>query len=774
MKLAKFNIFADNLLTEEFPPPYVKCVVYRFFNGKWFDSNNDVLKDQSLAERLSKSETHNSSKEKSSLDAWFPIIELNAVVIATFSTSPVIKTRDKFQTILIRLLQNSENQYNAMHDALTGLYNKKSLEELLKESFDDILEFNINIDNTDLGQESKSICIMTFDIDHFKQVNDTFGHLYGDVVLKYFAIRLDILANEISKNYRNSIKFNLGRNGGEEFLLILEGFITNDHIETIAQKFLSYISDTPLLSDEEWKDNNVTSLHLPHVSERRITTSIGISSLFYCQNAMDNSIENRLKLLNESDAALYRAKSGGRNTFRSFSDIISMYGQVLDHHKETNKVIIDIGSLVGGSIGQEFLVFHPDFNGSTPFLFSDGRTTKRIGTYPRFAIGRIVVFDVQKEISFCEVIEAPPLTYFQIGSYLEALPLGAISHLLKSNGLLHSLHRPFLVASSELPNLVKNIIDSNKKPYVATYVIVNLDELSRTHGHATINKTLALLYENIKLEFGSSAFISQINQTEMVLVIADDEYENNSDKVLDVIESVESKCDGLANIIAGIYDHQYLVTSCEERKAQDQSTYSANNALDLSRYAASKEGRLSSNKITNFNSFTPSIILDSHRKSGKFKQAIADYYKFKEIGVLNSNFENQFAITSLKSDYNELDAPLIALQLATTLSPQDGMFNANYAILLFRKNLFADALEYFQKAKMINGFKVPKIYRTAFAFTKYECWKEDHTKIDLHELIDEMENIITIDEKDRSFVSTDISDISINSLIIELRSNLNK
>lgn len=760
MKLAKFNIFANNLRTEEFPPPYVQCVVYRLFNKMWFDSSNDILKDESLAERLSKFETHSSSKEKSSLDAWFPVIDLNAVVIATFSTSPVKKTRDKFQAILVRLLQNSENQYNAMHDALTGLYNKKSLEDCLKKSFNDVLQFNTNTSNSGLGQGSKAICILTFDIDHFKQVNDTFGHLYGDIVLKYFAIRLDTLLNELIKQYRNNIKFILGRNGGEEFLLILEGFIIKDDIETIAQMFLSHISDTPLPSDNEWEkfidDNNSDSLNLPHVSDRRITTSIGISSPFYCQNPKDNIPEKILKIITESDTALYRAKAGGRNIFRNFSDIINEYGQVLEHHKETNKVIIDIGSQVGVLVGQEFLVYHPSFNGTTPFLYSDGRTTKRIGIYPRVVIGRIVVFDVQNEISFCDVIESPPTLYFASNSILEALPLGAITHLLKSNDSSITPRSNYLIASTELPNKINEMISSDKKPFIVTYVIENLDELSRMHGHASINKILAFLYEEIKAELGSSVVISQINQTEMITVIADNIFEDNHDKVLKVLNSVKIKCEGLANIIAGIYDYETLYNSCIENE-EDDSKYILEKALDLSRYAASKEGRRSDNHITVFNSDTPAKVLDSHRKSGKYKQAIADYHKFKELGVMNASLENQFALCSLQEDYNNLDTALNALLIAVNLAPKNAMLNANYAILLFRKNLFNDAFKYIQTAKSISNFEIPKTYFAVFIITEYEYWKVNPTEIELNKLIEEIEYLITIPEEDRPFVSKNIS-----------------
>lgn len=768
MKLARYNIFISNL-TEDIKSTLCESfIIYRFFNNSWFDNFNNIILDSELIGKLNKSKSNfSSTKEINSLDAWFPVSQLNAVIIAKFSSSPIKNTRDKFQTVINRVLHNSENQYNAMHDSLTGLYNKKSLDDFLKNTFDEVLLFNTNIDNLDLGQESKAITLMTFDIDHFKQVNDTYGHLYGDIVLKYFAIRLDNLLQILSSAYHN-IEFFLSRNGGEEFVLVLVGFMTKDDVETIAQNFLSHISESPLPSEDEWNkyiiENNVTSPSLPHVSERRITTSIGISSLFYHQNIDENKIEKIIKIVNESDTALYRAKSGGRNTFRNFSEILNQYGQVLEHHKETNRVVIDIGSQVGVSVGQEFLVFPPSFDGSTPFLHSDGRTTKRIGVYPKVNIGRIVVFDVQNEISFCEVIISPPLTYFSVGSFLEALPLGAITHLLSSNDLTIFSRTNYLVPSTELTTKINDMTNLNKDPYVATYVIANLDELSRTHGHATINKTLAFLYEEIKLEFGSSVSISLINQTEMVTVIQDDMYENNSDKVSSIIKRVEEKCDGLANIIAGVYDHNALLESVIED--YDKSDYLSVNALLFSRYAASKEGRQQSKKISHFTMFTPFHVIDSHQKSGKYQQAIADYYKFKELGIINSMLENQFAVCSLSDNKNDIETPLNALFFALSISPNDGMYNANYAFLLFIKKHFSEALIYINKAKTVKDFLIPKKYLAGFALTMYECWKIDPTLVDKNELINELINVSTLDDKNKLFYT--LSYPSVDVILMEL------
>ncbi len=163
------------------------------------------------------------------------------------------------------------------------------------------------------------------------------------------------------------------------------------------------MADEPLPSEKEWNrfqgEPQWSPLQLPHASERRVTTSVGLATISAQGERGDTKCACN-RLLGEADTALYRAKSGGRNIVRRFEDILAKHGRILEHHVETGVVAIDIGSLVNVTQGQEFLVFHPQFSGDTPFVFSDGRTRKRIGTYPKYPHGRIVSFNVQPELSF--------------------------------------------------------------------------------------------------------------------------------------------------------------------------------------------------------------------------------------------------------------------------------------------------------------------------------------------------------------------------------------
>lgn len=152
-----------------------------------------------------------------------------------------------------------------IRDPLTGAYNRRYMEARLGEA--------VAKRRRKLGLSS----ILALDIDFFKRINDDFGHAAGDKVLKKI---VELIQNRI----RMSDK--LFRIGGEEFLLFLPE--TNEmNAAVVAEDLRRQISEASLLND------------------RAVTVSIGISEL-----GMEDSVDNWIK---SADAALYRAKEGGRN-----------------------------------------------------------------------------------------------------------------------------------------------------------------------------------------------------------------------------------------------------------------------------------------------------------------------------------------------------------------------------------------------------------------------------------------------------------------------------
>jgi diguanylate cyclase (GGDEF)-like protein/PAS domain S-box-containing protein len=152
-------------------------------------------------------------------------------------------------------------------DALTGLYNRGTLEETLKHRADAGMPFS---------------CIM-FDIDHFKQVNDTFGHLEGDEVLKKVALVL----KECSRGHDVACRY-----GGEEFVLVLPENGLTDAVNVAERIRLRVAAEVGLPSG------------------RNITISAGCSEY--------KATETYVHVLQRADEALYTAKNSGRNQVRAF------------------------------------------------------------------------------------------------------------------------------------------------------------------------------------------------------------------------------------------------------------------------------------------------------------------------------------------------------------------------------------------------------------------------------------------------------------------------
>ncbi len=158
----------------------------------------------------------------------------------------------------------------AIYDTLTGLYNRRYLEERL-------------ITETQKAFYGGSpLSLVMVDIDHFKKVNDTFGHTTGDLVLKEIA---SLLKNSVRK------KDTVARYGGEEFILILpEAGLEETTI--IAERIRRQIENTPFEMEQ-------TRLNL--------TVSLGIS------NFPSHHARSKEDLVKMADQALYDAKRGGRN-----------------------------------------------------------------------------------------------------------------------------------------------------------------------------------------------------------------------------------------------------------------------------------------------------------------------------------------------------------------------------------------------------------------------------------------------------------------------------
>lgn len=178
----------------------------------------------------------------------------------------------KKATVYARLVEEQNKQLVklAREDSLTGILNARSFYEIGRELF------------KIAKRETKQLSILYLDIDHFKKINDDYGHHNGDKVLKAFT---EIIISTL----RDSDVF--ARIGGEEFNILLPDTDLQG-AEILAEKIRLQIENSPIFLDK---------LSIP------VTTSIGVSALEEHDRTLDN-IQMR------ADKHLYAAKRMGRNT----------------------------------------------------------------------------------------------------------------------------------------------------------------------------------------------------------------------------------------------------------------------------------------------------------------------------------------------------------------------------------------------------------------------------------------------------------------------------
>ncbi|WP_421556132.1 diguanylate cyclase [Pseudomonas kitaguniensis] len=195
------------------------------------------------------------------------------IAVLVFSTFVVSATR-KFSDALekaFRLTRQMERARNisthaAQTDELTGLMNRRAFFE------------NAHVSYAQCRHQQQPLCVLMMDMDHFKQINDTYGHQAGDQVLRQ-------IGEVISASFRQADVY--GRLGGEEFAVLLPN-TTLDTARGIAEQLIKAISG--LVSDPV----------------QGVTASLGVAATHH----LDMDLHG---LMNSADKALYRAKALGRN-----------------------------------------------------------------------------------------------------------------------------------------------------------------------------------------------------------------------------------------------------------------------------------------------------------------------------------------------------------------------------------------------------------------------------------------------------------------------------
>jgi len=183
----------------------------------------------------------------------------------TFSTLQL------FTTLIGVSLERISYYYLAVYDGLTGLYNRRQFDIRLKEELSRVTRYG------------GDLSLLLIDVDHFKLVNDTFGHQQGDIVLIELAeVFLDTVRNNVDIACRY---------GGEEYIAILPS--TNLVGATIAaERFRQNCEEHPFSGQEK---------------PMKVTVSCGVASV-----DKDTAVKSA-EFIKRADEMLYKAKKGGRN-----------------------------------------------------------------------------------------------------------------------------------------------------------------------------------------------------------------------------------------------------------------------------------------------------------------------------------------------------------------------------------------------------------------------------------------------------------------------------
>lgn len=203
-------------------------------------------------------------------------VDVSVQLVHLADGKPVFQTL--FRDITEQKQVAQQIEHLAYHDQLTGLANRRLLQDRIEQAISSAVRRNANI----------AVCYL--DLDHFKDVNDSLGHQAGDRLLQMVSSRLQscIRAEDT-----------LARIGGDEFVIMLNDIVDADVVAVIARKVIHEIALPYTLGNEEI----------------RVTPSIGISM---CpQDGRDSET-----LLKHADSAMYQAKQSGRATYHFYTEAL--------------------------------------------------------------------------------------------------------------------------------------------------------------------------------------------------------------------------------------------------------------------------------------------------------------------------------------------------------------------------------------------------------------------------------------------------------------------
>ncbi|NOS96147.1 MAG: diguanylate cyclase [Methylotenera sp.] len=235
--------------------------------GRWF------IKNRAQFELIDAPNTQRLESIHQSMHSAIRVI-CSDIIDKNPGSAIVLETFEQTQSELIQLLADYKTHYlanSARQDPLTGLPLRYGIESEFRQM------------QQLCARADLSLYVMMIDIDHFKKINDTYGHLIGDAALSH-------MANTLKHCKRDSDP--LYRFGGEEFLLLLADK-SSDGIAIASQRLIDAVRGSPV--------------PLPDGEEIKLTVTLGVSKV--------DGEEDLAEVIERADKALYRGKHGGRDCY---------------------------------------------------------------------------------------------------------------------------------------------------------------------------------------------------------------------------------------------------------------------------------------------------------------------------------------------------------------------------------------------------------------------------------------------------------------------------
>ena len=598
--------------------------------------------------------------------------------------------------------RSSVSLFHANHDELTGVLNRNGVRHRLESSY-------VKSKKNNGGESSESvsgrneIIVYSFDIDKFKSVNDVYGHEAGDVVLAAFANRLNRFKVELEKLY--PAKFIFGRPGGEEFEMIVLGSLSFSDKKEIGDQLINTIRNPTLPSHQEIdeyasKKKVQTSKFDYGIYPSGIKASIGVA---WGRVDIEHREETHKRIRKQADAALYRAKSDGRNCLRIYSEIKSKHGRIVKFFEDSETLQIDIGSNVGVRNGEVYSVSFPPFTGNENVQEGSGGE-KILGQYPVVESGKVVVLKSDREFSTCMVLSSVNKKPFPKGGRLNYLHMGSEQPIL--DRVVD--HASSIGGQYEFDNHVDFLVAQGR--FLA---VCWIPEIFDFDDNEVKKASIDVFFSAMMMVFPAKTQFFKPNNGGFFIAL--EIFENGGIDFKNFMKEVFEK---LKDFIGGLKIYVFM------HGALPYGIDVASKSLRF--YCRSLSNKVQNEKddVSYFSELSSTSVIHGWRTKRFYKDALYDYKKFRSLGFSSPSLDNQIGLVIYEADAEKyFNFSELAFLNAIAIDPENFHYKVNLATIGVKMGKYLEAYNGF---KSVEGDieKFNGVYISAYGKSIVEVYKD--------------------------------------------------